>query len=173
MEKEFVPYSICLKMKVLGFNEPCLGYYENQNENLDISYSNIPLTKEQQKRPGLYEVDNSNNKLPQWATSAPTISQAFRWFEEKYKIYVCLKPVLGSKNGYDSFPILGWDFDIFSTNTDTDNSYYMGYPIGEWFTATLDRFEEGETLSFYHINPRTKKETEISALNELIQKLKQ
>jgi hypothetical protein len=28
MEKEFVPYELALKVKVLGFDEPCFGYYD-------------------------------------------------------------------------------------------------------------------------------------------------
>ena len=28
MEKEFVPYELALRMKALGFDEPCFGYYD-------------------------------------------------------------------------------------------------------------------------------------------------
>jgi hypothetical protein len=34
MEKEFVPYGLALRMKVIGFDEPCLGsYYSYSEEN--------------------------------------------------------------------------------------------------------------------------------------------
>jgi hypothetical protein len=87
MEKEFVPYKLALKMKQLGFDEPCFGYFESQDKNLVINYNNKPLTEEQQKRPGLYIVDNRNDILPQWAVAAPLYQQAFRWFREKYNIH--------------------------------------------------------------------------------------
>ena len=83
-----------------------------------------------------------------------------------------MRPILGSKNGYDSFPILGWDYDIFITNKDTWNSFYMGYPVGEWFTATLDNFDEGETLSDLNINPTTYEEAELKCLKKLIEIVK-
>jgi hypothetical protein len=28
MEKEFVPYELAVKLKELGFDEPCFGYYD-------------------------------------------------------------------------------------------------------------------------------------------------
>lgn len=67
--------------------------------------------------------------------SAPTQTQLQKWLRETHNIHVVMKPVLGSKNGYDSYPMLGWDYDIMVNNRDETNSYYMGYPIGEWFTA--------------------------------------
>jgi hypothetical protein len=84
-----------------------------------------------------------------------------------------MKPILGSKNGYDSFPMLGWDYDIFVTNRETKNSYYMGYPVGEWFTATLDNFDEGETLSDLNIHPLNYEEAELECLKKLIEIVKQ
>jgi hypothetical protein len=168
IEKEFVPYDLTLRLKVLGFEESCLAYYESQDKNLVINFNNLPLTEEQKKRPGLYTIDNRNGILPQWAVAAPTWQSAFKWLENKYNIYGIPKPILGSKNGYDSFPILGWDFDSFMTNLATENSYYMGYPIGEWFTATLERFEEGGTLSDYNIEPMTKEDAQKACLGQLI-----
>ena len=90
MEKEFVPYELSLKLKELGFDSPCFGYYESQDKNLVINYSNIPLTEEQEKRKGLYLIDNRNSVLPQWAVCAPTFSQAFEWFREKYNLHISI-----------------------------------------------------------------------------------
>ena len=86
LEKEFVPYDLALRLKVLGFEESCLAYYESQDKNLVINYNNLPLTEEQKKKPGLYTIDNRNGVLPQWAVAAPTYQQAFRWFREKYNL---------------------------------------------------------------------------------------
>lgn len=87
MEKEFVPYELSLKLKALCFNEPCFGYYENQSKILVINFNNLPLTEEQNKRPGLYTINHSNEVLPQWAVAAPTFQQAFKWIREKYSGY--------------------------------------------------------------------------------------
>jgi hypothetical protein len=63
MEKEFVTYELALKMKQLGFEEPCLACYYNAGEKLDI---------DEYVRHGQYTV------------LAPLFQQAFRWFREKY-----------------------------------------------------------------------------------------
>ena len=146
MEKEFIPYEQALALKELGFDGRCFLDYDNKG--------------------------NITNKWSVALTPAPTFSQAFRWFREEYNIHHAMKPKLGSKNGYDSFPILGWDYDIFITNKGTQNSFYMGYPVGEWFTATLDRFVEGETLKDLNIHPLTYEESELECLKKIIEIVK-
>jgi hypothetical protein len=61
MEKEFVPYELALKMKALGFDEPCLIKDTEQGEDCVVYYV------------------HSNGR--------PTFSQAFRWFREKYELH--------------------------------------------------------------------------------------
>jgi|688.fasta_scaffold124994_6 hypothetical protein len=59
MEKEFVPYEIALELKELGFSKRCLkSYYKGSS--LLVGYGNV------------------------YDTPAPTFSQCFRWFREKY-----------------------------------------------------------------------------------------
>ena len=62
MEKEFIPSDLTLRLKTLGFNEPCFGYRDGADRI---------MIKE----------------MPHCFTSAPTFSQAFRWFREKYGYY--------------------------------------------------------------------------------------
>ena len=61
MKQEFVPYEVALRLKALGFDEPCIGYRDGGG-NLMINYT------------------------PHSVISAPTYSQAFRWFREKYSL---------------------------------------------------------------------------------------
>jgi hypothetical protein len=72
MEKEFVPYELSVKLKEFGFNEPCWGYY-HVNEGYSIGYAFCYSDAESQ---------------PEIGCLAPTFSQAFRWFREKYEIDV-------------------------------------------------------------------------------------
>ena len=72
MEKEFVPYVLAVKLKSLGFDEECFGFYnptvtEKVIMNND-SYGGYGLSYEH-------------------IVGAPTFSQAFRWFREKYNIH--------------------------------------------------------------------------------------
>ena len=71
MEKEFVPYSLALRMKQLGFDEPCFAYY-------NYYIKGVPLN--------LYGSDYNGTGQP-----APTWNSAFRWFREKYKMKFHIK----------------------------------------------------------------------------------
>ena len=77
MEKEFVTYEIALDLKELGFDEPCFGYYiggDWDHDEYDMTFQfQIDLSK------GNYLLDDKK-------CTAPTFSQAFKWFREKYKI---------------------------------------------------------------------------------------
>jgi hypothetical protein len=71
MEKEFVTYELALKMKQLGFDEPCLGFYNKED------------------RPNLGYCTNSfqDDTTLEIKCTAPLYQQAFRWFREKYKLH--------------------------------------------------------------------------------------
>jgi len=118
IEKEFVPYDLALRLKVLGFEESCLAYYESQDKNLVINFNNLPLTEEQKKRPGLYTIDNRNGILPQWAVAAPTWQSAFDWFREKYNIFHNIDKLFADEFGYilyenDKEPMNCFNFDSY------------------------------------------------------------
>ena len=82
MEKEFINYNQALKLKELGFDEPCFGFYQ-------LEYGEIRPTMvdddEQYRLTGWRTCKNS--EIPKHYTSAPTFSQAFRWFREKYGVH--------------------------------------------------------------------------------------
>jgi hypothetical protein len=79
MEKEFVNYEIALALKELGFDEPCFGYYFNKSKVLMvISEKDIN-----------YLTGTSNTTF----TSAPTFSQCFRFFREKYGLISYVHPL--------------------------------------------------------------------------------
>ena len=67
MKKEFVPYELALKLKQLGFDDPCFGRYYNEEFELD------------------YGVWNSLDV--EHIIAAPTFSQAFRWFREEHGLF--------------------------------------------------------------------------------------
>ena len=87
MNKEFIPYEQALEIKELGFEEPCFGAYV-KNELF------IPETE----RPSI-----QSHSLHQCL--APLYSQAFRFFREKYGLYLSI-------NVKDSI----WYFETFSLN---------------------------------------------------------
>jgi hypothetical protein len=75
MEKEFVSYGMALELKELGFDEPCFTYYYNISGKLRTNISvdiNNGWAYEGTKKSGII--------------LAPTLSQAFRFFREKYSL---------------------------------------------------------------------------------------
>ena len=70
MEKEFILYEQVLALKELGFDEKCGACYYKKFDN-EIGYHKV------------YRDFN----FVSLTVSAPTFSQAFRWFREKYKLY--------------------------------------------------------------------------------------
>jgi hypothetical protein len=69
MNKEFIPYQEALELKELGFDEPCFGAFIGKEFKF-FDFSN-----------DLNGYVNDKNLI----IGAPTYSQAFRWFREKYR----------------------------------------------------------------------------------------
>ena len=89
MEKEFVPYALAVKLKVLGFDWPCYAYiYTGDTGNNYDHYLEV--------KPSDAKDWNGKSDL---CISRPLFQQAFRWFREKYNMrgwiewgseYLCL-----------------------------------------------------------------------------------
>ena len=84
MEREFVPYDLALELKELGFKEECLAVYCGESE---IRFR-------------VLEKNTFINNKSSWVT-APTFSQAFRFFREKYGLhYIICKNIQMDGYGY-------------------------------------------------------------------------
>ena len=73
MENEFIPYDQALALKVQGFDEPCLAWYEVGGSSLRPNATKVTLSTAQ---------TNSNSEM----VAAPLYQQAFRWFR-KHELY--------------------------------------------------------------------------------------
>jgi hypothetical protein len=96
MEKEFIPMDLALRLKALGFDEPCFAGFNptpfdyDDLENLiyptihlefdgeDIIYNDF-----QTEEPNIWTIDSD-------VILAPTFSQAFRFFRKKYELHYCI-----------------------------------------------------------------------------------
>jgi len=126
MEKEFVPYGQALALVELGFNEPCFGYYDG-NYNLQFTHNGI-LEKFTEKRIGV-----SGSAWAGWV-SAPTFSQAFRWFREKYKLESSIQRMPPEVYGKGKGDIKNYLLYIWAENLN---------PRGQQ-TLHFDTYEEAE-----------------------------
>ena len=69
MEREFVGYKEAKQLRKLGFNETCFAGYTKKEKDLWIGYVDSQLGEQFNR---------------DYHILAPTYSQAFRWFREKY-----------------------------------------------------------------------------------------
>jgi hypothetical protein len=114
MNKEFVPYKESLALKELGFDEPCFGYYSELGSfNFEVNKTNSNCNK-----PGMHG---------KYCT-APTYSQTFRWFREKYDLRIWIE---------SNYGIIKFEYVIATTNINfinnqfEDSSYYRIYEEAE------------------------------------------
>ena len=119
MNKEFVPYELALKLKQLGFDEPCFGYYnELGNFTLEID-----------------KVNSSCNKLGMHGKycTAPLKQQCLRWFRDKYNLN-------GILNHYPNTKL--WDFSVH--NLEWNGKEFIEHVRKEDRSVKYSTYEEAE-----------------------------
>lgn len=68
MRKLFVPYELAVKLKELGFNEPCLARYYNNGKEFILK-------------------PTANNLVGSYVVLTPLYQQVFDWFREEHNIH--------------------------------------------------------------------------------------
>jgi hypothetical protein len=127
MNNEFVSYEIALKLKELGFDEPCFTYYYNISGNI---------------RTGI-EVHIHNawtyagtKKLA--TTLTPLYQQVFRWFREQFNWHSSIE----ATNDQHSHQ-LGYNYFIW--NNITGEEYHTmpkDSPFGDWCYKTYEEAQK-------------------------------
>jgi hypothetical protein len=127
MNKEFVTHNQALALKELGFNEPCFGFYPKSGGN--IQFGSL----------GKFSSEYTH------IISAPTYSQAFRWFREKYKLHSHISLGISDEQDssgleYDEYIYVieglnGLDYDNYG-----ESFFYKTYEEAE--SACLDKLIE-------------------------------
>lgn len=84
-QKEFIPYEQALELKQLGFDEPCLAFYGGKEEDQKIYFNTI------RNASGDYLPYQTSQDRLSWF-GAPLFQQAFRFFREKYNLYMAMLP---------------------------------------------------------------------------------
>lgn len=93
MEKEFVTYGLVIKLKQLGFDEPCMGVYYGDEDDIQF----VLDVRETQ----YYAQKGYKNGV-----LVPTFSQAFRWIRENYQWTIKVSQVTKNNWSYtlENFP---------------------------------------------------------------------
>ena len=144
MDKEFVPYEPSLELKELGFDEPCLAWFSETKE--------LQIAPETYKKWTGKPCNNSNiiKVFNVDCISAPTFSQAFRWFREKYGLRNSITDFIDDETGIE------WDYEIAIIGTDLDEK-------GN-YKPLVDYSVDDETRKF-----KTHEEAELGCLIKLIE----
>lgn len=75
LSKNFVPYTLALKLKELGFDEECIAAYFSPDLRFIDEFSSVFLEK------------NSKFCVEDKYCAAPLWQQAFEWMREKYNLH--------------------------------------------------------------------------------------
>lgn len=110
MGNEFVPYEQALALKELGFNEICFGTWDRPDKLWIGHVLGIDYT-------------------PDDTVLAPTFSQCFRWFREKYRMKIWF-------NISQQVPYI----DKYLVSIDV----YDGFGVGVDFEEEFTTYEEAE-----------------------------
>jgi hypothetical protein len=95
MNKEFIPYEQALELKELGFNEPCMGYFDTR---LEHQIGNFDFT----------EIKGYNESV---SALSPLYQQAFRWFREKCPDFdFGVGKIYNGSNTYHYHINLSWEY---------------------------------------------------------------
>lgn len=99
MIKDFVPNQESLALKELGFDEPCFAWYSDKNiriSGMDGCVVNKPI---------------KNSFFTDEIVTAPTFSQAFRFFRENYpELDFGVAKIYNGTNNYHYHINLQWEF---------------------------------------------------------------
>ncbi|GIM60058.1 hypothetical protein CAPN008_01080 [Capnocytophaga canis] len=122
----FVSYEIAQKLKEIGFDEPCISYYEKDNPNVRLN----------EKTQGTIK----HNGLLIYV-SAPTWEQVFDWFRSKNFYFSIIHSYEESESWYNVIHIeLDFYKDVDLEDKDSDGHYY--YDISGGFKGNVKDREE-------------------------------
>ena len=119
MKNQFVPYSIALALKELGFDEPCIAFYKGEtllsefilDNSRTVFYTQIADT-----------IINSNE------ISAPLWQQVIDWCRKKHQTIIAIH-AYHDLDAVDKVNQILWDFTLWDEewNDVSDYTYYHSY----------------------------------------------
>jgi len=127
----FIPYEEALAIKELGFDEPCIMNYFNYtgavNRITELMKSKYRIFEEDYFFRN--SIDNTKNENPNavsnYNCSAPTYSQALKWFRDTHSMYAIIDI---DRTTYPKFVYnLYWYRDSEVTEIPNINFYYELY----------------------------------------------
>lgn len=113
MKEQFVTYEIALKLRELGFDEPCLAIYRNRFNDFGITLISNGIKIQGNQSITIYHSLNE-----EMICLAPLWQQVIGWFRKKYDIHIIFLP-------YNN-PIKGINTIMYEYAISTKNNLYEG-----------------------------------------------
>lgn len=115
---EFVSFEIAKKLKDLGFDEPFVFFYREDDEDKCVHIVNI-------NKPIIY-----CDKIDDEVIIAPTISQVLKWLRKEKLILIGLSPM----QEYGGDEVVEWCANIYKTDNKgglswQEELYYQSYEL--------------------------------------------
>lgn len=116
MIEQFCNYEIALKLKKLGFNEPCFACYTSKlnDKNFDVFWFSDQIWGNVDTHEDARICKNSDFQNPESCSTA-LYEQIYNWFLEKYSIIIDVHPIIVSASETKGFR---FTFEIYDTNTE-------------------------------------------------------
>jgi hypothetical protein len=167
--KDFIPSNEALELKKLEFDEPCFGYYDEEDiEQQVYEYANcsnnvtggkacyhegfLSVTNSQLDEYGAFGAKDDDGLECYKRWTAPTFSQAFRFFREKYGLYHVSHIVRPYNDPEEEYPEEVW--------------------IGKVCQSDREQFVNTDN-GLAHNHFHTYEEAELACLKKLIEIVKQ
>ena len=137
MKKEFVSYEIALELKQLGFNEPCIAFYNGR-------FLDFKIWNDDGRETSQINVNMDVGQCP----NAPTFSQAFRFFREQFNWQASIE---ATKDQHSRE--LGYNYFIWNSETGEEyNTMPQNCPSGDWEFKTYEEAEIACLIKLIKIN---------------------
>ena len=138
METEFVPYELALKLKAIGFNEPCFNRFYTKPKSkmfgVDEKGRHYPMKNTPKK---LYTTGEHFTLNYSTVIAAPLYQQVFRWFREKYSWQHSIEPTK-DQHCFE----LGYNYWIWNHITGEEHhTMPKNRPSGDWEYETYEKAE--------------------------------
>lgn len=139
MKKDIVPHPFSLRMKAVGFDEPCFGVFYGDRANSDTADLGMDDDYDFVMEFALGAVESQYYAQKRYKDGllAPTFGQCFRWFRDVHDIEA--KPITviqGRRKWYKISAI------IPNKNGEYENYYRY---------ITYDNYEQGELASLVYL----------------------
>ena len=151
MIKQFVPYREAVILQALGFDEPCMAIYLNENSNQAGELFSRELTicnEETYDEVENIEIDPpfltyTNSEIYKQYTTAPLLQQAFKWFRDKHNMHGCVDlSIISFEDGINRYQFRVDDIVVndYLYHSVDDNLFFVAYEDAE--TACLKKLIE-------------------------------